>query len=96
MEIVLDRNLYRTIKQMDRTAMQSFLQDIYQSGINEATENGAASAETAAEAAPAETAAPAANAAVDLEALRGELSKVKGVGEARLNEIMKVIEEFMA
>ncbi|MBQ4465432.1 MAG: hypothetical protein II916_05670 [Oscillospiraceae bacterium] len=94
MEIVLDRNLYRTIKQMDRTAMQSFLQDIYQSGINEATENGAAPA--AAEAAPAETAAPAANSSVDLEALRGELSKVKGVGEARLNEIMKVIEGFMA
>ncbi len=89
MEITLDRALYRTIKQMDKAAMQSFIQDIYQSGKDDANEGAA----PAAQAAPAAENAPA---AVDLEALRADLSKVKGVGEARLNEIMKVIESHLA
>ena len=66
--------------------MQSFIQDIYQSGKDDANEGAAPAAQT-------EQAAPA---AVDLEALRADLSKVKGVGEARLNEIMKVIESHLA
>ena len=73
MEIQLDRALYRTIKQMDKAAMQSFLQDIYQSGKDE-TDGGST--------------------AIDLAGLRTELSKVKGVGETRLNEIMAVIEAY--
>lgn len=37
-----------------------------------------------------------AGAAVDLDALREKISAVKGIGEARLNEIMKIIEDETA
>lgn len=33
--------------------------------------------------------------AVDLEALRAELSSIKGVGEKRLDEIMSVIRKYL-
>lgn len=32
------------------------------------------------------------NNAVNINVIRGEISKIKGIGESRLNEIMKVIE----
>ena len=31
-DILLDRDLYRTIKKMDRLTMQGLIQDIYESG----------------------------------------------------------------
>lgn len=39
--------------------------------------------------------ADAENSAVDFEELRTEIGKIKGIGEARLNEIMKAIENAM-
>ena len=32
---------------------------------------------------------------IDLQALQAELSKIKGIGDKRLEEIMVVIEEFL-
>lgn len=34
--------------------------------------------------------------AVDFDGLKAEIGKIKGVGEARLSEIMSVIEKFMS
>ena len=73
MEKLLDRSLYRKIKQMDKNTMQDFIQDIYESGKQQAE---------------AQT--------VDYDALREDLSKIKGIGEARLNEIMTVLEHHLA
>ena len=42
-DILLDRDLYRTIKKMDRLTMQGLIQDIYESGRKKgAEENGSA------------------------------------------------------
>ncbi len=35
------------------------------------------------------------NKVVDISLLRERIGQVKGIGEARLNEIMEVIEEFV-
>ena len=65
---LLDRELYRKIKRMDRNAMESLIQDFYNMG--------AASVELE----------------VDTDKLRSDIGAVKGIGEARLNEIMEIIE----
>ena len=72
MEKILDRSLYRQIKQMDKNTMQDFIQDIYESGKQQAEAQK-----------------------VDYDALREDLSKIKGIGEARLNEIMAVLEHHL-
>ena len=73
MEKILDRSLYRQIKQMDKDTMQGFIQDIYESGKRDAEAH-----------------------ALDYDALRAELAQIKGIGEARLNEIMTVLEHHLA
>ena len=65
----LDRELYRKIKNMDKTEMAGFLERIYAMGAEDNT--------------------------VDIELLRERIGQVKGIGEARLNEIMGIIEELV-
>ena len=65
---LLDRDLYRKIKRMDRPTMESLIREFYNMG--------AASVELE----------------VDTDQLRKDISSVKGIGEARLNEIMSIIE----
>lgn len=72
---ILDRTLYKKIKQMNRQDMISFLKNIYQMGYDDALNNSIID--------------------FDTEKLRFEISKIKGIGEARLDEIMKVIERYV-
>lgn len=81
-KLSLDRDMYRRIKSMNRETMERTMQNVYESGWNDALGNNASEvAETAAEA----------GTAVDAVKLREELSKISGVGAKRLDEIMNVI-----
>lgn len=91
--IVLDRATYKRIKAMDRKQMEVCLTNIYNSGVNDA-KNGEVEADNAS---PAETtAAPAENAAsgITQDAIREAISGVKGIGEARLNDIMEAVSKL--
>lgn len=72
MEMILDRGLYKKIKSMDRATMNSFIQDVYQQGVDSTEAK-----------------------AIDYDALKADLSKIKGIGESRLAEIMEVIDRHM-
>ena len=48
-DILLDRDLYRTIKKMDRLTMQGLIQDIYESGRKKGTEECGSESSSAAE-----------------------------------------------
>lgn len=82
-KFLLNRASYKRIKGFDRDQMQQFIDDIYASAASEAGSAPSASA-------PSESASK-----FDSAKLREELSGIKGVGEARLNEIMAVIEKHM-
>lgn len=81
-KLTLDRDMYRRIKSMNREAMEKTMQNVYESGWNDALGGG----ETVSEAA-----VPAESGSVDMDKLREELSKISGVGAKRLDEIMAVI-----
>ncbi|MDO5149375.1 MAG: hypothetical protein Q4D76_08290 [Oscillospiraceae bacterium] len=82
-KLSLDRDMYRRIKSMNRETMERTMQNVYESGWNDALGNNNASEvdETAVET----------GSAVDTVKLREELSKISGVGAKRLDEIMNVI-----
>jgi len=81
-KLTLDRDMYRRIKQMNRDAMEKTMQNVYESGWNDALSgNGGAASETVS----------SGSASVDMDKLREELSKISGVGAKRLDEIMEVI-----
>ena len=69
---VLDRELYKKIKAMDRKNMEAFLNEMYVVGAESVK---------------------AVN--VDMEALRTDIGKVKGIVESRLNEIMDIINKHL-
>lgn len=81
-KLSLDRDMYRRIKSMNRETMERTMQNVYESGWNDALGNNAPAAETASE---------TVSSSVDTEKLREELSKISGVGAKRLDEIMNVI-----
>ena len=66
---LLDRELYRKIKRMDRNTLESLIKEFYDMGRESAEE-----------------------ANVDIDALRADIGKIKGIGERRLGEIMNVIQ----
>ena len=66
---LLDRELYRKIKRMDRNTLESLIKEFYDMGRESAEE-----------------------ANVDIDALRADIGKIKGIGESRLEEIMDVIQ----
>ena len=67
---LLERDLYRRIKKMDRTQMESVMREFFDMGAESVTGAG-----------------------VDMDALRNDICKIKGIGEARLDEIMKVVKK---
>ncbi len=83
-KLSLDRDMYRRIKSMNRESMQATMQNVYDSGWNDALSGSSSD-----NAAPAEG-----KASLDLEKLRAELSGISGVGAKRLDEIMEVIKKF--
>ena len=81
----LDRDTYRKIKKMDRESMQSFLNDVFESGRQkERDESSDATSEEAAD-----------TPELDMRVLEQQIKSIKGVGEKRAEEIMVVIEKWM-
>ena len=74
MKNLLDRNLYRQIKSMDKDTMTRTLANIYQMGKDDAMQGIDA-------------------VDIDLDKMRSEIGAVKGIGEVRLNQIMKIIKD---
>ena len=85
-KLTLDRDMYRRIKSMNRESMEKTMQNVYESGWNDALSANGGSA-------PAEAQAVSGGASVDMDKLREELSKISGVGAKRLDEIMEVIKK---
>lgn len=74
MKNLLDRNLYRQIKSMDKDTMTRTLANIYQMGKDDAMQSIDA-------------------VDIDLDKMRSEIGAVKGIGEARLKQIMEIIKD---
>ena len=82
-EPLLDRNLYRTIKKMDRDTLQGLINNIYEqgrqkglaeAGVSEINDN---------------------DHTLDLRELEKQIKAVKGIGEKRAEEIMRVVEDWL-
>lgn len=69
---ILDRNLYRQIKGMDKDTMSRTLNNIYEMGREDAL-NGVEPVD------------------IDMDKIRSEIGAIKGIGETRLDRIMKII-----
>lgn len=76
-DILLDRDLYRTIKKMDRLTMQGLIQDIYESGRKKGAEENDSAAE------------------IDMDAMKSEISTIKGIGEKRVEQIMEIVTKHL-
>ena len=79
---LLDRNLYRTIKKMDRDTLQGLIQNIFEQGRQKGLAE--AGVETVAD-----------DHTLDLRVLEKQIKAVKGVGEKRAEEIMRVVEDWL-
>ena len=82
-EPLLDRNLYRTIKKMDRDEMQGLIQNIFEQG----RQKGLAEAGVETVAADDHT--------LDLRELEKLIRAVPGMGEKRTESVMQIIEQWM-
>lgn len=83
-EPLLDRNLYRAIKKMDRTTLQGLINDIYESGRKKGL------SEAGGETTPSEE-----GLTLDLRAVEKEIRTIKGIGEKRAEEIMQIFEKHL-
>ena len=79
--ILLDRDLYRTIKKMDRLTMQGLIQDIYESGRKKGAEECGSESSSVAE--------------IDFDALKSEIGAIKGIGEKRVEQIMEIVTKHL-
>lgn len=84
-EPLLDRETYRKIKKMDRTTLQSLIQDIYDSGRKKGLSESEANTD-----APSEE-----GLTLDLREVEKEIRAIKGIGEKRAEEIMQIFEKHL-
>ncbi|MBR5370878.1 MAG: hypothetical protein IK130_01550 [Oscillospiraceae bacterium] len=84
-EPILDRNLYRTIKKMDRDTLQGLIQNIFEQGRQKGLSETQSEIQTLA----------ADDYTLDLRELEKQIKAVKGVGEKRAEEIMRVVEDWL-
>ena len=82
--ILLDRDTYRKIKKMDRTSLETLIQDIHESGRQKGLKEAVGDDHTG---------EPEIN--LDLRELEKQIKAVKGVGEKRAEEIMQIIEQWL-
>ena len=80
---LLDRNLYRTIKKMDRDTLQGLIQDIYESGRKKGLSEVGIDE-------PADDAHT-----LDLRDVEKEIKAIRGIGEKRAEEIMSIFEKHL-
>ena len=74
-EPLVDRALYRHIKSMNRSEIETFVRNVFDQGYQRAE------SETH---------------SIDYDSLKADLSKIRGIGESRLEEIMTVIDKHIA
>lgn len=84
---LLDRNLYRTIKKMDRNTLEGLLNDLFERG----RKKGLAEAGVIV----AETEAVNDDKTLDLRAVEADIKKIRGIGEKRAEEIMRIFEKHL-
>lgn len=77
-QLILDRNLYRSIKKMDRAALEGLLNNIFENGRKKGNEEAVANVD---------------DSAIDLRELEKDIKAIKGIGEKRADEIMNLIEK---
>ena len=99
---LLDRNLYKTIKKMDRASLESLINDIYESGRKKGAEeatttpNSEVSSDNSVPKQESHTDDSTDNHhTLDLRVLEKEIRSVKGIGEKRTEEIMLLIEKWL-
>ena len=83
--ITLDRNLYKSIKKMDRATLEGLIQDIYENGRRKGLKEAGVVDD--------HTGEPEIN--LDLRELEKQIKAVKGVGEKRAEEIMGIVEKWL-
>lgn len=84
---LLDRNLYRAIKKMDRNTLEGLLNDIFERGRKQ----GLAEAGVIV----AEDEQCADDRTLDLRAVEADIKKKRGIGEKRTEEIMAIFERHL-
>jgi hypothetical protein len=77
-KLELDRTLYRSIKKMDRAALEGLLNNIFENGRKKGNEEAVANVD---------------DSAIDLRELEKDIKAIKGIGEKRAEEIMNLIEK---
>ena len=102
---LLDRNLYKTIKKMDRASLESLINDIYESGRKKGAEE-AISVAPDSEDSSDNSVSNQENSCVedtvdnhhtlDLRVLEKNIRKVKGIGVKRAEEVMVIIEQWLS
>lgn len=84
---LLDRNLYWTIKKMDRNTLEGLLNDIFERGRKQ----GLAEAGVIV----AEDEQCADDRTLDLRAVEADIKKIRGIGEKRTEGIMAIFERHL-
>ena len=87
-ENLLDRDTYRRIKKMDRATLEGLIQDIFDRGRKKGlAEAGVIVAESEDDTDDDKT--------LDLRAVEADIKKIRGIGEKRAEEIMRVFESHL-
>ena len=94
---LLDRNLYKTIKRMDRASLESLINDIYESGRKKGAEEAVSvSPATDDLTVPNQESGVKDNKhTLDLRVLEKNIRTVKGIGVKRTEEVMVIIEQWL-
>lgn len=82
---LLDRNLYRAIKKMERNTLEGLLNYIFERGRKKGlAEAGVIVDETEDD-----------DRTLDLRAVEADIKKIRGIGEKRAEEIMRIFERHL-
>lgn len=85
---LLDRNLYRTIKKMDRATLEGLLNDIFERGRKKGlAEASVIVAEAEEDRDDSKT--------LDLRAVEADIKQIRGIGDKRVEEIMRIFEKHL-
>lgn len=80
-ENILNRKIYKDIKKYDRQQMEAFVESIYTSGFNDGVEKYEKLDKRK---------------DIDFNKLRGKIGAIKGIGEKKLDDIMKAIADTVS
>ena len=101
---LLDRNLYKTIKKMDRASLESLINDIYESGRKKGAEEAVSVAPDSEDKSDNSISNQENscgedtvddNHTLDLRVLEKNIRTVKGIGVKRTEEVMVIIEQWL-